>query len=84
MASITLKNVPEGLRERLRRRALKNRRSLNQEVLYCLEQAVDENGCSSDSAVEETRAEWLAQSRRSLAKVWNDESEDVYNALRTE
>lgn len=82
MPTITLKNVPEGLRESLLRRAVKNRRSLNQEVLYCLEKAVHESGESADTAVEETRAEWLEQSKRSLVKVWDDESEDVYNALR--
>ena len=82
MSTITLKNVPEGLRERLRHRAVKNRRSLNQEVLFCLEQAVDESGEPSDAAVDQTRAECLAQSKRSLAKIWEDESEDVYNALR--
>lgn len=40
MASITLKDVPRRLHQRLRARAAKNRRSLNQEALACLEQAV--------------------------------------------
>lgn len=40
MASITLKDVPKRLHQQLRTRAAKNRRSLNQEALACLEQAV--------------------------------------------
>ena len=27
------------------------------------------------------RAEWLAQSERSLARVWDNEADDVYNEL---
>jgi len=84
MATITLKNVPEKLREDLRRRAMANRRSLNQEALFCLEQAVANDRNSADLSADESRLEWLAQSKRSLTKVWDDESEDVYNALRTE
>ena len=40
MASITLKDVPRRLHQQLRARAARNRRSLNQEALACLEQAV--------------------------------------------
>lgn len=40
MASITLKDVPRRLHQQLRARAQKNRRSLNQEALACLEQAM--------------------------------------------
>ena len=37
MASLTLKNIPEDLLERLRHRAERNRRSLLKEALYLLE-----------------------------------------------
>lgn len=37
MPTITLKNVPEDLHRRLTARAAKHRRSLNQEVIACLE-----------------------------------------------
>jgi plasmid stability protein len=40
MASITLKDIPKRLHQQLRARAVKNRRSLSQEALACLEQAV--------------------------------------------
>jgi antitoxin FitA len=39
MPSITIKNVPEDLLERLRERAKKHRRSLQAEVLTVLEEA---------------------------------------------
>jgi plasmid stability protein len=39
MASLTLKDIPPGLHERLRQRAARNRRSLSQEALACLELA---------------------------------------------
>ena len=37
MPSLTIKNIPQDLLERLRERATANRRSLNSEVLACLE-----------------------------------------------
>lgn len=40
MATLTIKNVPDALYERLRSRALRQRRSINQEAIICIEQAV--------------------------------------------
>lgn len=37
MASLTLKNIPDVLHRQLKERAMRNRRSLNSEVLHCLE-----------------------------------------------
>lgn len=42
MAAILLKNIPEALRLRLQARAKQNRRSMNQEALVILEQALPE------------------------------------------
>jgi plasmid stability protein len=39
MLSLTIKGVPERLYRRLKKRAAANRRSLNGEVIYCLERA---------------------------------------------
>lgn len=39
MASLTLKDIPGTLHERLKERAARNRRSLSQEALACLEAA---------------------------------------------
>jgi plasmid stability protein len=40
MASLTLKDIPPRLHRQLRERAERNRRSLSQEALACLEQVV--------------------------------------------
>ena len=40
MATITLKNIPEDLHQRLRDRAARHHRSLNGEILACLEGSV--------------------------------------------
>ena len=40
MASITIKDIPEVLHQRLKERAKANRRSLNAEVIACLEAKV--------------------------------------------
>ena len=40
MASLTLKDIPRRLHQQLKERAVRNRRSLSQEAMACLEQAV--------------------------------------------
>ena len=40
MATITLKNVPNDVHEALKKRALRHKRSLNQEAIYCLDMAL--------------------------------------------
>jgi plasmid stability protein len=40
MRSITIKGIPDPLYRRIKRRAAENRRSLNSEVIVCLEQSV--------------------------------------------
>ena len=35
-------------------------------------------------ARDEERQEWLAQSERTLSRVWDNEGDDVYNALLAE
>lgn len=40
MATLTIKNVPDPLVRRLKRQATRHRRSLNLEVISCLERAV--------------------------------------------
>ncbi|WP_290650494.1 Arc family DNA-binding protein [Aquisalimonas sp.] len=41
MATMTLKNVPDELYERLKEAASRHRRSLNNEAIVCLEQALE-------------------------------------------
>lgn len=76
MATVTLKNVPEALCVELKRRAASHRRSLNQELLYCLEQFVGFVPIQSA----EDRA-WLAESKHSLMKSWDHPDDDIYNEL---
>ena len=40
MTALTIKNLPEGLYLRLKQRAKQHRRSLNSEVIVCLEQSL--------------------------------------------
>jgi len=40
MTSITVKNIPEDLYERLKQRAEASHRSINSEIIVCIEQAV--------------------------------------------
>jgi plasmid stability protein len=61
MASLTLKDIPARLHERLRRRAAQNRRSLSQEALACLEQATAVERIDPDQL--------LGQARRLRARV---------------
>ena len=41
MASITIKNVPDDLHRRLKEQAERNHRSLNGEIIACLERQVE-------------------------------------------
>ena len=40
MRTMTVKNIPDDLYERLRKSAADNRRSMNSEVIVCIERAV--------------------------------------------
>lgn len=50
MASITLKGVPDELKNRIQQMAERERRSLNQQAIYLLERAVRENPSSFETA----------------------------------
>ena len=55
MTTLTLKSIPSSLHEALRRRAQRNRRSLNSEAIACLEQVVSPSGVNSESLLEQIR-----------------------------
>jgi len=55
MASLTLKDIPAGLHEELRQRAARNRRSLSQEALACLEQATAGERVDPDQVLAQAR-----------------------------
>ena len=78
MSTITLKDVPQELRTALTERAARNRRSLNQELLFCLEQVAG----IIPSPKRESR-DWIESSKQGLMKVWDNSEDNVYNELLT-
>ncbi len=55
MPTLTIKNIPEDLYAQLKRRAEMNRRSLNSEVIVCIEQAVRSRRVSPEIVLERAR-----------------------------
>lgn len=49
MATITLKNIPDDLYEKLKQRAIEHHRSVNSEVIVCLERAVQSGRVDPES-----------------------------------
>ncbi|HAK96826.1 MAG TPA: hypothetical protein DCM87_18005 [Planctomycetes bacterium] len=67
MATITLKNVPEGLISQLRAVAIDERRSLNQQILHMLDVVL--NGDLGDLGLKTAREQQVAAWKR-LAGRW--------------
>lgn len=40
MATVTVKNIPDDIYEKLKKNASTHRRSINNEIIYCIENAV--------------------------------------------
>ena len=57
MPSLTLKDIPKRLHQQLRARAERNRRSLSQEALACLEQMVAAQPVDATAVLRKARAE---------------------------
>lgn len=55
MSSLTLKNIPETVLRKLKRRAKLNRRSLNSEVIKNLEEMVTSTKINTDIIIEKAR-----------------------------
>lgn len=56
MATLTLKNIPDDLYERLRQRAAAHRRSINGEMIHCLEQALQPRRIAPEERLSRIRA----------------------------
>ena len=56
MPSLTLKDIPKRLHQQLRERAERNRRSLSQEALACLEQVVAAEPLDAETLLTKARA----------------------------
>ncbi len=55
MPTLTIKNIPNELYAKLKRRAEINRRSLNSEVIVCLEYAIRSHKIAPEAYVERAR-----------------------------
>ncbi len=55
MATLTLKNVPDALYERLRASARGHRRSINQEAIVCLERSLGVGRLSPETLADRAR-----------------------------
>lgn len=55
MATITVKNIPEALYERLKQAAASSRRSVNSEIIVCIERAVASRRVEIDTVLAEAR-----------------------------
>ena len=55
MPSITVKNIPDAVYERVRRLAAANRRSINSEIIVCLERAVGSRRKDVETTLVEAR-----------------------------
>lgn len=81
MASLTLKDIPDPLLERLRERAESDRRSLTQEILFLLEEALRGAGGRSRA---DTEAQAQADAWARLAGEWpsdRDKDEEIEEIL---
>ena len=55
MKNLTLKNIPDALYDRLKRVAEKHRRSINSEILACLERSILPQAVDADDVIAEAR-----------------------------
>ncbi len=72
MASLTIKNIPDDLLERLRQKATSDRRSLNQQILRLLENALA-TGKPTDDRQLRSEIEAQASAWEALAGKWDSE-----------
>ena len=56
MTSLTIKNIPESLYERLKETAARNRRSMNSEVIHLLERTLGAHAVDPDALLPRVRA----------------------------
>lgn len=70
MSALTLKNLPDALLDRLRKRAVRERRSMNGEVVHLLNAALRGESAGADPAL---RAREQAAAWRRLAGRWESD-----------
>ncbi len=55
MATLTIKNMPDELYEKIKASAAVNRRSINQEVIFLIEQVLAANAAGFETTLSEVR-----------------------------
>ncbi len=75
MPSLTLKDIPMPLMERLRARAAEDQRSLNREAIWLLEQALEPSGDAALRLQQECEAQVAAWN--ALAGRWQGTEEET-------
>jgi plasmid stability protein len=77
MPTITVRNVPDSVHRHLKRRAEEHRRSLNQEVLRVLEEAVAESSESDRRA-----ARRACREEQERTPPWSVDTREMKRAMR--
>jgi plasmid stability protein len=79
MPALTIKNIPDTLYEQLKEAARLHRRSLNSEILYCIERAIGAHKTNIPEAIEFARA---LRTKTALHLLTDDELIDAKNEGR--
>jgi plasmid stability protein len=56
MATLTIKNIPDAVYEQLKQRAARHRRSVNSEIIVCLEKVLGSRAVDPDTFLTSLRA----------------------------
>ncbi|WP_103664107.1 FitA-like ribbon-helix-helix domain-containing protein [Gracilimonas amylolytica] len=74
MANITVKNIPKPIYEKLKKQAAARHRSMNSEIIACLEKAVEPNRVTDNEILYQARL-----ARKMAQKALN--TEDIQDAI---
>lgn len=55
MPNITVKNIPESIYKKLKQQAAMQHRSMNSEIIFCLERSVEPNRVTPDEILQQAR-----------------------------
>ena len=75
MATVTVKNIPDELYDRLKRCAVRNRRSINSQIIFCLDRSLTARRIDVREILDrarrlrgeiggEIRLDWIDEARR--------------------
>ncbi|MFO7952720.1 MAG: Arc family DNA-binding protein [Bacillota bacterium] len=79
MANITVKNIPDDLYEKLNRSAKINRRSINQEIIVCIENSVQDETHTPEQILRKARK---LRDKTAAHPIGNDELNSIKGIKR--